>query len=103
MQELAHTFGDDGVSLGKKLGLDHNVNHSFQVFWISYQDFLKYYRIIDRTRLFGSEWTMLQQWTSLEVPRTTNYVDTDYQHTQFLLQITKPGPVVIVLQKVSAP
>ncbi|KAI9655670.1 MAG: hypothetical protein M1831_004822 [Alyxoria varia] len=81
MKELDHTFGDDGI------------------FWISYEDFLKYYRDIDRTRLFGAEWTMLQQWTSLEVPRTTNHLDTDYQNTQFLLQITKPGPVVIVLQK----
>jgi hypothetical protein len=50
MQKLNHKFGDDGV------------------FWISYGDLLRHYQHFDRTRLFGPEWTVSQQWTSVNVP-----------------------------------
>ncbi|KAL9092964.1 MAG: hypothetical protein Q9159_000588 [Coniocarpon cinnabarinum] len=81
MRELDHTFGDDGI------------------FWISLEDFLKAYPQIDRTRLFGPEWTIAQQWTTVSVPRSVNYSDTDYLPTTFNLHITKPGPVCIMLSQ----
>lgn len=65
------------------------------MFWISYKDFLKYYPDLDRTRLFGPEWSVSQQWTSLNVPWTVDYLD-----TKFALTVPEAGPVVIVLSKV---
>ncbi|KAF1984942.1 cysteine proteinase [Aulographum hederae CBS 113979] len=76
MQLLDHQFGDDGV------------------FWISYKDLLRNYQHFDRTRLFGPEWTVTQQWTSLHVPWSVDYHDTKFQVT-----LTKPSHVVIVLSQ----
>jgi hypothetical protein len=76
MKELNHTMGDDGT------------------FFISYQDFLKFYPVIDRIRLIGREWTITQQWTVVNVPWTVDYLDTSFKVT-----ITKPGPVVLVLSQ----
>lgn len=76
LEKLNHTFGDDGL------------------FWISYQDFLRYYPEIDRIRLFGNDWTVAQQWTAVNVPWTTEYLDTSFQVT-----INKAGPVVLVLSQ----
>jgi hypothetical protein len=76
MMELDHTFGDDGL------------------FWISYNDFLKYYPEIDRIRLIGPEWTVTQQWAAVTVPWTADYLD-----TSFSISVTKAGPVVLVLSQ----
>ncbi|KAF2741854.1 cysteine proteinase [Sporormia fimetaria CBS 119925] len=76
MQKLNHRFGDDGV------------------FWISYKDLLRHYQHFDRTRLFGPEWTVSQQWTSVNVPWSVDYLD-----TKFKISLSKPSPVVIVLQQ----
>ncbi|KAF2761112.1 cysteine proteinase, partial [Pseudovirgaria hyperparasitica] len=76
MKELGHTFGDDGI------------------FWISYKDFLKYYPEIDRTRLFDDSWTVTQQWTSVEVPWTADYLSTKYS-----LTLKEKSPVVLVLSQ----
>jgi hypothetical protein len=76
MKELNHTFGDDGI------------------FWISYFDFLKYYPEIDRIRLIGSEWTVIQQWTAINVPYTADYLD-----TSFTLKVDEEGPAVLVLSQ----
>lgn len=76
MRELDHTFGDDGI------------------FWITYDDFLKYYPAINRIRLIGDDWFVAQQWTSVNVPWTTRYLD-----TTFKLIVTKSGPVVILLNQ----
>jgi hypothetical protein len=65
-----------------------------QVFWISYKDLLRNYQHIDRTRLFGPEWTVTQHWTSLEVPWSVDYLD-----TKFRVTIPSAGPVVIVLSQ----
>lgn len=72
------------------------LKYLFQVFWISYDDLLKRYQHFDRTRLFGSEWTITQQWTSLNVPWSA-----DYHSTRFVIELTKTSPVVIVLSQVS--
>ncbi|RHZ45994.1 calpain-like protein [Aspergillus thermomutatus] len=76
MQKLDHKFGNDGF------------------FWISYDDLLKKYQHLDRTRLFGPEWTVTQQWTALNVPWSA-----DYHSTKFKLDVTTAGPVVIVLSQ----
>lgn len=76
MQKLNHKFGDDGV------------------FWISYKDLLRHYQHFDRTRLFGPEWTVSQQWTSVNVPWSVDYLD-----TKFKIHLSKPSPVVIVLSQ----
>jgi hypothetical protein len=76
MRRLNHKFGDDGV------------------FWISYKDLLRHYQHFDRTRLFGPEWTVSQQWTSVNVPWSVDYLD-----TKFKIRLSKPSPVVIVLQQ----
>ncbi|KAI9666018.1 MAG: hypothetical protein M1821_003953 [Bathelium mastoideum] len=76
METLKHEFGDDGV------------------FWISYQDLLKNFKDFDRTRLFDDKWTVTQQWTSISVPWTLEYLE-----TKFKLEVTTAGPVVIVLSQ----
>jgi len=76
MHKLNHKFGDDGV------------------FWISYEDMLRNYQHFDRTRLFGPEWTVSQQWTSVDVPWSVDYLD-----TKFKISLAKNSPVVIVLSQ----
>ncbi|KAL8898183.1 MAG: hypothetical protein Q9192_002211 [Flavoplaca navasiana] len=76
MELLNHRFGDDGM------------------FWISFKDFLRKYQSLDRTRLFGPEWSICQQWTTVNVPWSA-----DYNDTKFSVTVTKPGPVVIVLSQ----
>ncbi|KAF2825399.1 cysteine proteinase [Ophiobolus disseminans] len=76
MHKLNHKFGDDGV------------------FWISYKDLLRHYQHFDRTRLFGPEWTVSQQWTSVNVPWSVDYLD-----TKFKINLAKASPVVIVLSQ----
>ncbi|KAL8860517.1 MAG: hypothetical protein Q9178_003176 [Gyalolechia marmorata] len=79
MQLLNHRFGDDGM------------------FWISYKDFLRKYQSLDRTRLFGPEWSVCQQWTTVNVPWSA-----DYNDTKFSITVTQPGPVVIVLSQLDS-
>ncbi|KAI4254322.1 MAG: hypothetical protein L6R42_007243, partial [Xanthoria sp. 1 TBL-2021] len=79
MELLNHRFGDDGM------------------FWISYEDFLRKYQSLDRTRLFGPEWSICQQWTTVNVPWSA-----DYNDTKFSVTVTKPGPVVVVLSQLDS-
>lgn len=76
MIKLNHMFGDDGI------------------FWIPYADFLKHFPSINRVRLFDQEWQIAQQWTSVNVPWTVDYLDTKFQFT-----IDKRCPVVLVLSQ----
>lgn len=76
MQLLDHKFGDDGM------------------FWISYEDLLRRYSSFDRTRLFGPDWLITQQWTTIDVPWTA-----DYNNTKFSITLTKRSPVVITLSQ----
>ena len=79
MKELDHTFGDDGI------------------FWISFQDFQRYFPRINRIRLFGPEWNVTQQWVAVNVPWVADYLD-----TKFDFRVEKAGPVVLVLSQVRA-
>ncbi|GES63557.1 calpain-like protein [Aspergillus terreus] len=79
MRKLGHKFGNDGF------------------FWISYNDLLKKYQHLDRTRLFGPEWTVTQQWTSLNIPWAAGY-----HGTKFMMNVTKRGPKVIVLSQLDS-
>ncbi|KAI4238817.1 MAG: hypothetical protein L6R40_005672 [Gallowayella cf. fulva] len=79
MELLNHRFGDDGM------------------FWISYKDFLRKYQSLDRTRLFGPEWRICQQWTTVNVPWSA-----DYNDTKFIVTVTEPGSVVIVLSQLDS-
>lgn len=72
MELLNHRFGDDGQ------------------FWISYEDLLREYSSFDRTRLFGSDWQITQQWLTVDVPWSA-----DYNKTKFSVTLTKRSPVVI--------
>lgn len=62
---------------------------------MSYPDFLRHFPNINRTRLVGPEWTITQQYTSVNVPWTVSYLD-----QKFELTLSKASPVVIVLCQV---
>jgi hypothetical protein len=77
MQKLNYRFGDDGI------------------FWMSFDDMLRNFSNLQRTRLFDKGWTVTQQWTSVNVSWVTGYLN-----TKFSVEIKKPGPVVFVLSQV---
>ena len=76
LKKLNHTFGDDGV------------------FWMSYEDVLETFMFLHRTRLFDEKWTIVQQWTAVNVGWVSGYLN-----KKFIVEITKAGTVVIVLQQ----
>lgn len=45
-----------------------------------------------RTRLFDEKWTVVQQWTSVNIGWVSGYLN-----TKFLVEVKKPGKVVFVL------
>lgn len=94
MKILGHKFGNDGVGI---ISLVLSYQHAYisQFFWINYKDLLRKYQHFDRTRLFGPEWIIAQQWTTLNVPWSA-----DYHSTKFMMDVTASGPVVIVLSQV---
>lgn len=61
---------------------------------MSYEDLLRKYQRLDRTRIFGADWRITQQWTSLHVPWSA-----DYHQTRFSVHVTRTTPVVIVLSQ----
>jgi len=77
MTKLNYRFGDDGQ------------------FWMSYDDMLKKFVHLDRTHLFDDHWTVIEQWTSVNVSWATSSLN-----IKFLVELTKPGPVVFVLSQV---
>lgn len=74
MNKLGHKFGNDGL------------------FWMSYEDMLNRFNLLDRTRLFDADWTVVQHWTSVSVAWVTGYLN-----TKFSVQIKRAGPTVFVL------
>jgi len=76
-ERLQHKFGDDGI------------------FWISYEDMLRKYKYVDRTRIFGQGWHVAQQWTSVQVPWNT----TDYQQTRYQIEVPEDTDAVVVFSQ----
>lgn len=60
-----------------------------------YEDLLEKYKYIDRTRIFGRDWHVAQQWMTVQVPWST----LDYQETRFTFHIPETTPAVIVLSQ----
>ncbi|KAF1325405.1 Calpain-like protein, partial [Globisporangium splendens] len=77
MTLLDHRFGDDGA------------------FWMSYEDFLKVFTDLDRTRIFTPEWTLAQCWTQTHVPWPAQFADEEFKIT-----LKRSSTVAIVLQQV---
>ncbi|KAK4222485.1 cysteine proteinase [Podospora fimiseda] len=78
LNKLDHRFGDDGV------------------FWMSYNDMLETFFFIHRTRIFDDKWTVIQQWTSLNVGWVVGYLN-----TKFIIEVKKGGTVVVVLSQLN--
>ncbi|KAL8365694.1 hypothetical protein RB595_004478 [Gaeumannomyces hyphopodioides] len=76
LKKLGHVFGDDGV------------------FWMSFRDMLEKFKFMHRTRLFDEKWTVVQQWTNVDISWVTGYLQ-----SKFLLEIKKGGLVVISLSQ----
>lgn len=77
LQRLDHKFGDDGI------------------FWMSYNDFLKTYKHLNRTRIFDDSWYTAQKWATVQVPFST----VDYQQTKFQIDVPEDTETVIVLSQ----
>ncbi|GKT52712.1 calpain family cysteine protease [Colletotrichum tofieldiae] len=75
-EELGHHFGNDSV------------------FWINYDDFLRKYQHIDRTRLFRDPaWRCAQRWIGVEVPWKSQF------NEKFQIKLSKDGPLCLVLSQ----
>ncbi|KAI3534056.1 calpain family cysteine protease [Colletotrichum abscissum] len=73
-EELGHHFGNDSV------------------FWINYDDFLRKFQHIERTRLFHDPaWRCAQRWIGVEVPWKSQF------NEKFQVKLSKDGPLVLVL------
>ncbi|KAH8586197.1 hypothetical protein B0O99DRAFT_82526 [Bisporella sp. PMI_857] len=74
------------------------LNHKFgnnSAFWISFEDLLRKYQHLDRTRLFmdSPDWRITQKWISAEVPWLPQFKQ------RFRVALTKDSPVVLVLSQ----
>ncbi|KAI3573303.1 hypothetical protein IWW34DRAFT_887599 [Fusarium oxysporum f. sp. albedinis] len=75
-QELGYRFGGDSV------------------FWISFEDFLRKYSHLDRTRLFREvDWRCSQSWISINVPWRACHQD------RFRIVLKKESPVVVAVSQ----
>lgn len=73
-EELGHKFGSDSV------------------FWISFEDMINKYTLLDRTRLFNDpDWRCSQQWIGVDVPWKPDY------HEKFQIKLTKESPLILKL------
>ena len=77
MERLDHRFGDNGE------------------FWMSFDDVLKHFTYLDRTRLFNADWNVIQKWASVNVSWFSGYL-----RTFFLIEVKEKGPIVVVLSQV---
>ncbi|KAI6362064.1 hypothetical protein MCOR25_006299 [Pyricularia grisea] len=75
-EELGHSFGSDSV------------------FWITYDDLLRKFQHVDRTRLFSDpDWRVSQRWIGVDVPWRAQY------HEKFHVKLTRDSPLVLVLSQ----
>ncbi|KAL0764066.1 hypothetical protein CaCOL14_013393 [Colletotrichum acutatum] len=73
-EELGHHPGNDSV------------------FWINYDDFLRKFQHIDRTKLFRDPaWRCAQRWIGVEVPWKSQF------NEKFQVKLSKDGPLVLVM------
>ncbi len=79
LTKLDYKFGDDGV------------------FWMTYQDMLLTFTNLHRTRIFDKTWTVVQEWTSVDVAWITGYLQ-----RKFIVEVKQAGVVVLVLSQVGA-
>ena len=77
MSKLGHSFDNDGE------------------FWMSFQDMMTTFTNLYRTRLFDSSWTVVQEWTSVNVAWLTGYLQ-----RKFVVDLKKSGVTVFVLSQV---
>ncbi|KAK3342141.1 hypothetical protein B0T25DRAFT_466168 [Lasiosphaeria hispida] len=100
--------GDDGVgewggpwSDGSKEWTPYwltKLNYRFEndgVFWMTFKDMLNTFTNLYRTRLFDDQWTVTQEWTSVNVSWLTGYLQ-----KKFIIEVTQTGTVVLVLQQI---
>lgn len=78
IQKLQHTFEDNGV------------------FYMSFEDMLRSFVHVQRTRLFNHHWSMSLRWMSAPVPWVRSYL-----RKRFSVEVTEDGIAVIVLSQVS--
>ena len=63
---------------------------------MTYRQLLRSFSVIDRTRVFGTEWHVTSQWTTVAVPWANEYVETCFE-----LSVVDTCPAVVVLSQVS--
>ncbi|KAG9529038.1 cysteine proteinase, partial [Aureobasidium melanogenum] len=85
-----HKFEEWNAELVEQLKFDFK---DPGVFWVTFDNFLRYFDSIQRTRLFDETWTLTQQWTSVEVPAGA----ATYLETSFEITLSRSGPIVIIL------
>ncbi|KAF4971254.1 hypothetical protein FSARC_1876 [Fusarium sarcochroum] len=75
-KEMGHKYGSDAV------------------FWISYEDFMRKFTVLNRTRLFrDQDWRCCQRWIGVDVPWKSAY------HEKFHIKLTKGSPLIVVLSQ----
>ncbi|KAF4961770.1 hypothetical protein FSARC_10108 [Fusarium sarcochroum] len=75
-QEMDHEFGSDSV------------------FWIAYEDLVRKYSHLDRTRLLRDhDWRCCQQWIAVDVPWEASY------HEKFHIKLTEDSSLILVLSQ----
>ncbi|KAL2074912.1 hypothetical protein VTL71DRAFT_8692 [Oculimacula yallundae] len=74
LKELDFTFGNEGI------------------FWMPYESFLERFVEIWRARLFTDEWNVSQHWTTIQVPWSGDYNDTEFE---FILTETTTAVIVL--------
>lgn len=73
-EELGHKFGSDSV------------------FWISFEDMVHKYSLIERTRLFRErDWRCCQRWIGVDVPWKPVY------HEKFQIKLTQDSPLILTV------
>ena len=65
------------------------------IFWITYEDLLRNYPVLYRTRIFDASWTVAQSWTNITVP----FLSSDIYENTFRFTLSKAATTVIVLSQ----